>query len=533
MFRYVTCNVLVVMLISLCFGMQSTASVKNGEEVTAHDVPVLMGEVTEISIDGKVGNGNEETPGEWYAGDAPTNPVPNAPVLLFVPGLNNVAQIFWEDNDMYETARDAGYQTAFVQLHDAGGASADMWDNGELLAEKIQEISEHFDQQAITIIAYSKGGVDTQTALTYYDAADDVDQVITLSSPHHGSELADLAYSSWAGWLADLIGAKGDGTYAMQTGNMAAFRNDIDSEPLAYENDYYTLGGTDWGTPLSSTWLGGSYLSQYGENDGVVTAASSSLPDGEELAIGDWNHTTIRTGDTFSAFESYLLGTGDAGEVSASNENVKEEGSPALTQWIHGGPLMKNQQSKTSIAIEENVDHVQFHLLSSEPIDHVNLINADGDNIFPEIETLQNEEGIFTGAYSQIISIDQPHAGNWELNMTSTVDNAYLLIADYDTAFDALKKGTAELINHKEFTYDLRIDSTEVQPQSIHATYHMTQASDPSNEQIFHIKEQSNLSKRFSVTESGEVYNITIDIEGVTKAGEDFKRTIVDSIYVD
>src|SRR5699024_1227791 len=108
------------------------------------------------STQGKAGNGNDETPGEWYAGDAPTNPVPNAPVLLFVPGLNNIAQIFWEDNDMRETAREAGYQTAFVQLHDAGGASADMWDNGEVLAENVKALSEHLEGGDEAISAYCK-----------------------------------------------------------------------------------------------------------------------------------------------------------------------------------------------------------------------------------------------------------------------------------------------------------------------------------------------------------------------------------------
>lgn len=132
--------------------------------------PVLVEEGGAYSLNGKASNGNDEIPGEWYAGDTPTNLIADAPVLLFVPGLNNVAQIFWEDNDMYQTALEAGYQTAFIQLYDAGGASADMWDNGQLLAEKIEEIAAHFSNKPITIIAYSKGGVDAQTALTYYGA---------------------------------------------------------------------------------------------------------------------------------------------------------------------------------------------------------------------------------------------------------------------------------------------------------------------------------------------------------------------------
>src|SRR5699024_6513147 len=87
----------------------------------------------------KGGNGNDEIPGEWYVGATPPNLIEDAPVLLCIPGLNNTAQVWWQNNNMYETAYEAGYLTAFVQLFDAGGASADMWDNGRLLAEKIQE----------------------------------------------------------------------------------------------------------------------------------------------------------------------------------------------------------------------------------------------------------------------------------------------------------------------------------------------------------------------------------------------------------
>src|SRR5699024_9306831 len=258
------------------------------------------------SVSGKADNGHDENPGEWYKGETPPNLQDDAPVLLFVPGLNNVAQIFWEDNDMYETAYEAGYQTAFIQLHDAGGESADMWDNGELLAEKIPEIADHFDGQPITIVAYSKGGVDTQTALTYFDVRTHVDHVITLSSPHHGTELADLAYSWWAGWLADLLGARGEGTYVMQTGYMEDFRARTDQQTYAYDDNEYTLGGTGWNSASAPAWFGGLYLSQYGANDGVVTTTSSALPHGEEIAIGNWDHTSIRTGETFAVFEHYI-----------------------------------------------------------------------------------------------------------------------------------------------------------------------------------------------------------------------------------
>jgi hypothetical protein len=489
--------------------------------------PVSDQETDLVSISGKAGNGNEETPGEWYAGDAPTQPVADAPVLLFVPGLNNVAQIFWEDNDMYETAFNAGYQTAFIQMHDAGGASADMWDNGELLAEKIEEVSVHFDDAPITVVAYSKGGVDTQTALTYYGAWKYVDNVITLSSPHHGSELADLAYSAWAGWLADLIGAQGEGTYAMQTANMENFRTQIDQEPLAYYNDYYTFGGTDWGPLFSSNWLGGTYLSQFGSNDGVVTTESSKLPGGQEIAIGDWNHTSIRTGEMFPEFEAYLMSGQTFGSTNFSANNV-DKNTQAVNRWVYGGSLEGNTANELSINVEENVKEISLHVMTKNELSDIRFIDPSGNEVVPKVKTSLNKEGVFAGAMNHYITLDAPMAGEWLITMEAAQDDAYLLAADYTTAPIVLRNELSAL----QDVYHVEVDREQVQEDTIKATYYITQSNNPDHTEVY-LSEGLNLSLDETIVfgERDEVYNITVDIEGLTETGEVFNRTIIDSVY--
>jgi len=533
MIRILKSTMWVALVLTLIFG-SATATFAYEKSDTGPEDTVTTHKEDDQSTQGKAGNGNDETPGEWYAGDAPTNPVPNAPVLLFVPGLNNIAQIFWEDNDMRETAREAGYQTAFVQLHDAGGASADMWDNGELLAEKVEEISEHFDGRKVAIIAYSKGGVDTHTAMTYYGASEYVDNVITLSSPHHGSQLADLAYSSWAGWLADLIGATGDGTYSLQMGNMEEFRAEIDNEPGAYAANYYTLGGTDWGSMFSSTWFGGTYLSQYGSNDGVVTTASSALPGGQELAIGEWNHTSIRTGETFSEFENYLMAASSLSKTATfPGESVKDEMTPTGTQWVHGGPLEKGVTNNTSISIEEDVEQVQLQVLTSEPLADLQLKDTAGKEAATKVQSHKTEEGVFAGAHQYSLTVEKPEAGEWELSIDAKDDSGYLLVADYDTKADLLQGGTGLVDQSQQVSYQLNLNPKEVQSNSIKATYRITQSNNPANSKTYHINGQTNVSQNFSVTKNEEVYNITIDIEGLSKSGKPFKRTVIDSVYVD
>ncbi|MGM8214955.1 esterase/lipase family protein [Bacillaceae bacterium W0354] len=485
---------------------------------------------------GKVGNGNSETPGEWIIGDTPPNLKEDAPILLFVPGLNNVAQIFWDvDHSMHQAAYNAGYQTVFIQLHDAGGESADMWDNGQLLANKIQEISEHFNGKPITIVAYSKGGVDSQTALTYYGVDHLVDRVITLSSPHHGSELANLAYSSGASWLADLIGAKGDGTYVMQTGYMENFRTQTDQHPNAYVNDYYTLGGTDWGSWFSSTWFGGMYLSSYGQNDGVVTVKSSRLPGGQEIAVGDWNHTNIRTGITFPVFEPYLS-SHSTYRLQNSVGRYDEQVSKDVNRFIKGGPIQKNKHVKIPINVEEKVSQKTYTILTASPLKKIALRDSNNKRHIPKYNTLKIDEGVLAGAYVQTFTLEKPESGEWELLIRSNEENAFLLMVDFESnsKLDVKQRKANQLSplqSTKQLTYEIDNVSENIDLESVKATYFIVNTKNE-KEEIVTAKGKSALNQTLTFDEGNTVYNVTIQLEGLTLEGKKFNRTIIDSIFV-
>src|SRR5690606_15553332 len=107
-------------------------------------------------------------------------------------------------NDMYTYAYNHGYRTAFVDLHPEGT----MWDNGQLLSSLLNQITAYFGVSKVVIVAHSKGGVDANAAAAHYGAAPKISRVITLGTPHWGTPLADLAYSSWASWLAELLGQR-------------------------------------------------------------------------------------------------------------------------------------------------------------------------------------------------------------------------------------------------------------------------------------------------------------------------------------
>ncbi|RLL46994.1 hypothetical protein D8M04_07310 [Oceanobacillus piezotolerans] len=519
---------------SLVLAIIFTVALYPAPFVSAEEVPspptLITSKSPVFSTMGKVDNGNEETPGEWYAGETPGNLNPHAPVLLFVPGLNSTAQVFWENNDLYQTAYNAGYQTAFVQLYDAGGQNADMWNNGQLLASKIREISNYFGGKDITIVAHSKGGVDSQTALTYYGVSSYVDNIITLSSPHHGSQLADLAYSSWASWLADLIGAQGEGTAAMQMAYMENFRMQTDSHPNAYLNDYFTLGGTEWGAAFSSNWFGGMYLSSYGPNDGVVTAASSNLPGGHELAIGAWDHSTVRTGLTFPVFAGYLAGDNLVSKASITSAAIEEITPPQTNRYVTGGPIAGKEV--LAVDVEEDVQTITINLLTAEKLANFKVIDPSGKPAKKDVVITPLEEGVFKGAVSYSVSIDSPDEGEWSIEMqSSSGENAYLAITDFDTEPYLEEDNIASTQGIQEQTYQLKLDDEKLDVNSLSATYHVTESGKPQTEKRWTVGGKSNLSQRLELKNKNKVYNITIDIQGKTKEGNPFNRTIVDSVY--
>ncbi|MBL0210317.1 MAG: hypothetical protein IPQ13_05315 [Holophagaceae bacterium] len=192
---------------------------------------------------------------------------------------------------MPKRASQAGYRTAFVDLH----PDRSMWDNGTLLAQEIGQIMAHFGTSTVTVVAHSKGGVDAQTCAVYNQMAPHISQIITLGTPHHGTPLADLAWSSWAGWLAGLIGQKNEGNRVLQTGYMTWYRSQTDGRPEARNIPMATAGGTKAGPFFSKYYWGGLAIS--GTSDGVVGLASSHNPnERKRLFDRSWNHGQLPLG---------------------------------------------------------------------------------------------------------------------------------------------------------------------------------------------------------------------------------------------
>ncbi|OPA12367.1 esterase/lipase family protein [Bacillus cereus] len=486
-------------------------------------------------------------PGDWFVGATPAQIDPTKSPVVFVQGKNGKANAWYGDtyyhgkNNMYDLAYNAGYQTAFVQLYDAAGTgSVSSWTNGKLLAEKLAAISQHFGGK-VNIIAHSKGGIDTQAALVQYGAHRFVDKVITLGSPHYGTHLADLSYSWWAGWLSSLLGQQDEGTYALQTGEMAHFRSIIDTNPITKLNQYYTIAGTSWGPTFSALSMGGLYLSSYGNNDGLVSEWSTTLPYGTHLFSDvTLDHDSIRTGGAvFSRIEPYLrtkkMGKSWSPSSAPSTNELYTELGTTENQTVLGGELIPRQENHAVFFVDTLTPGTVSILTASKPTE-IQLISPSGTvhNTQDTVVTKGNDT-FFKGAFIHTFEIKSMEVGGWKIRMKTEGKDAYLAMVQYQQEAPFHLKIPAKTKVNKA---KLQIQSSDKKTVEAEGVSMMIRVVDRTGTLIsqsdgFQQVDENTLSTTLQHIEHSGVYNLTIDVRGKNKAGHPYTRTIIRSMYIE
>jgi pimeloyl-ACP methyl ester carboxylesterase len=238
--------------------------------------------------------------------------------VVFIPGLGGIAQDWWGplfvnttegDNDMYAIAYEHGYRTAFVTFTDRtlSEPGQDQWQDGKMLATQVRAVVSAYNVDRVTLVGHSKGGIDANAAVIgnadFAGVADLVRNVITLSSPHQGAELADFAATDKGKNLLNQVGlpfGADSALMSLTTDNMTQFRQQVDSSPLNQKVRWFTAAGTDWGPEHGVLRVSGSFLDQStGASDGLVSVSSAMLPSvpcSRPLFIQPYNHFDILLG---------------------------------------------------------------------------------------------------------------------------------------------------------------------------------------------------------------------------------------------
>lgn len=346
--------------------------------------------------------------GSWYAGAVPPGAA-ECPVVVFVPGLGQPASSWWREdefygvNDMYRLAFADGYRTAFVGFAAPGMKPMDMWQNGRILAWQLKDICRYFKTPSVIVVAHSKGGVDAETAGAYYDAGTVIEKLITLSTPHWGSQLADLAYSSFGWHLGELLHVHSDGCYVMQTEYMAEYRRLTAKQPALQSLD--TLAGCGGGPAFSKLWAGSLALERFGPNDCVVTVKSAQNPRGNHLMTLDYNHSQMRMGRFLWPYIRYAVEGVPVAVPAAAR--AEEASCPGCGQIIRGGSLKSGLKEEFYIDSSVAAMEVTVTLVGSASL----TLTAPGGKAFNTFSARRAQDG------STVLQqrLEHPLPGKWLL----------------------------------------------------------------------------------------------------------------------
>ncbi|TVP84721.1 MAG: hypothetical protein EA344_06050 [Alkalicoccus sp.] len=456
--------------------------------------------------------------GTWNWGKKPAAGGRDKPVLVFVPGLMNDSSIWYEDNDMRDRASAAGYETVFVELHDSCGNPKSYWENGELLASLLEEIHLLTPGKELVLICYSKGGVDAQAALVHEGKHGLVSDVMTIGSPHYGSELADLAASPPFFWLAEWTGRNNEGVRSLQTGAMNYFREITDNRKEASKNRYYTMAGNWNGPVFSSYWFGGGFIS--GENDGVVSTLAASLPGGTMLAVGRWNHGQVHLGKNAFPLLKPILEGKTPPHVRVS---VVEE-APPLHVLIRGG--MDQKQAEETFHVEKEAEKIVINWMSPQQLRVLSVTSPDKEPAVYEVEAVKDDTEFFGGVFHHLLQWENPAPGEWTVSCGDFPDIPYGFTVSFDSPLNK------ELYVHRAETGEVFTAGTDGEfPDRV--SMDLLFYPDGPTERKEAVRFRKELAApEITLPGYGEgMYNLAMEIEGKTRSGSRYQRTIVHSSY--
>jgi len=160
--------------------------------------------------------------------------------------------------------------------------------NAEILQTTIEKVLHETKSKKVNILSHSKGGIDSRYLVWKYDFGDKVASLTTVSTPHHGAEIADLIYkqkivhsdkakkilATFGKIYGDINPDLYNVNYQLTTEKMKEFNENITADKRVY---YQSLYSTMKDSIDDIVFF---YSHQYikkisGENDGLVSERSA------------------------------------------------------------------------------------------------------------------------------------------------------------------------------------------------------------------------------------------------------------------
>jgi len=164
--------------------------------------------------------------------------------------------------------------------------------NAEILKTTIEKVLRQTNSEKVNIIAHSKGGIDSRYLIWKYDFGDKIASLTTISTPHHGAEIADLTFSKdilhtdiikrtleiFGELYGDAHPDMYNVNYQLTTEKMKEFNEKVIMDDRVYYQSMYTV----MNNAFDDTMFFSSYRyikSVSGDNDGVVSEYSARWGD--------------------------------------------------------------------------------------------------------------------------------------------------------------------------------------------------------------------------------------------------------------
>jgi pimeloyl-ACP methyl ester carboxylesterase len=411
-----------------------------------------------------------------HYGATPANLDPKKPVLVYVHGFSDLAGIwFGNNNQMYANSYNAGHNCVFVAMTAGEG----MWNNGEVLADMLDIITQHYGVNKVVLVAHSNGGKASEVAMITENKKNKVDRVISLGTPFSGTPLANVAQIPGLNLISALIGL-GGGMRTSTTYYMGGYARPIldwswRNQPGKFVNFGawgYNNGSNDLSLVLTAgglvlNTLGASRFA--GGNDGVTPYWSSDRPNGRQQwttgygnPISRFDHTGIALSQNvwnsiepmFSAPLSSLRANG----TQQSNAAIANEKITSNLQFL------SSEDKNLSFIVEKSVRDLTLNIIHASELDLFELrrINANGTTEIVDLnlnelrETLPLMEG-----KSSTIALNTLSSGTYQIvsnnKFAAIVSNKKGVELEYDNnhqfAFSAQPELTVKLNNATQ--YDL------------------------------------------------------------------------------
>jgi triacylglycerol lipase len=201
-----------------------------------------------------------------------------------------------------ETLRKYGIKVYFGNT-DAWGTYES---NSLMLKSTVEKILNETGTEKVNIIAHSKGGLDSRYLIWKYDFGSKIASLTTVSTPHHGAEIADLLYgqkiihSSIAKKVLKILGKLyGDFNpdlymvnYELTTERMRKFNEDVKPDQNVYYQSLYTTMKNSFDDIMF--FYSYRYIEKLaGANDGLVSERSANWGNNVNKIDGGISHCEI------------------------------------------------------------------------------------------------------------------------------------------------------------------------------------------------------------------------------------------------